>query len=123
MGAAPAATMTYAAPAATMTYGAPAITYGAPVTTYSAAPVEPVGAVTYAAPTATYGAPMSYSAPAQPGQAVYSISPERFQMIMAGQPLTQEEIMAMTGAGAAAAPMLGTVTGRSTAFQPAFQTG
>merc|ERR1712050_647738 len=111
--------MTYAAPAATMTYGAPAMTYGGPVTTYSAAPVEPVGAVTYAAPTATYGAPMTYAAPTQPGQPVYSISPERFQMIMAGQPLTQEEIMAMTGEGAAAAPMLGTVTGGSAAFQPA----
>merc|ERR1719356_1533845 len=96
-----------------MTYGAPAITYGAPVTTYSAAPVEPVGAVTYAAPTATYGTPMSHSAPAQPGQAVYSITPERFQMIMAGQPLTQEEIIAMTGGSAAASPALGTVTAGS----------
>merc|ERR1712190_686288 len=35
-----------------------------------------------------------------PGQAVYSISPERFQLILQGQPLTNEEIAAMTGAGA-----------------------
>merc|ERR1712083_348168 len=37
------------------------------------------------------------------GQPVYTISPERFQMILAGQPLTNEEIMAMTGQGGAPA--------------------
>merc|ERR1712194_425244 len=45
----------------------------------------------YAAPAMTYEAPMS-------GQPVYTISPERFQRIMAGEPLTNEEIAAMTGA-------------------------
>merc|ERR1712203_763238 len=33
---------------------------------------------------------------------VYTISPERFQLILQGQPLTNEEIMALTGGGAAA---------------------
>merc|ERR1712228_212185 len=56
--------------------------------------------MTYAAPTTT----MTYAAPAAtmmttPGQAVYSISPERFQLILQGQPLTNEEIAAMTGGG------------------------
>merc|ERR1712203_1082954 len=56
---------------------------------------------TYAAPTMTYAAaPQVYSAPAT-NQPVYTISPERFQLILAGQPLTNEEIMAMTGQGAA----------------------
>merc|ERR1712087_852273 len=54
--------------------------------------------VTYAAPmqTMTYGAPAGYSAPVG-GQPVYSISPERFQRIMAGEPLTNEEIAELTG--------------------------
>merc|ERR1711920_665451 len=68
------------------------------------APAEPVGqpiqTMTYAAPQMTYAAPQVYSAPAT-GQPVYTISPERFQLILAGQPLTNEEIMAMTGQGAA----------------------
>merc|ERR1712157_196509 len=46
--------------------------------------------MTYAA------APQVYSAPAA-NQPVYTISPERFQLILQGQPLTNEEIMAMTG--------------------------
>merc|ERR1712232_1174203 len=48
----------------------------------------------------TYAAPQVYSAPAT-NQPVYTTSPERFQLILAGQPLTNEEIMAMTGQGAA----------------------
>merc|ERR1711972_1195290 len=47
--------------------------------------------MTYAAPSATMMT--------TPGQAVYSISPERFQLILQGQPLTNEEIASMTGAG------------------------
>merc|ERR1711972_399340 len=71
----------------------------------------PVGSVTYAAPaeqvtyaapmqTMTYAAPATYSAP-MGGQPVYTISPERFQRIMAGEPLTNEEIAQMTGQAAA----------------------
>merc|ERR1740121_3537283 len=110
--------MTYAAP--TMTYAAPqagSVTYAAPQAgsvTYAAAPsatmmpgsvvygapAEPVGqpisTMTYGAPTMTYAAPQVYAAPAS-NQPVYTISPERFQLILAGQPLTNEEIMAMTG--------------------------
>merc|ERR1712039_261313 len=63
--------------------------------TYAAA--EPVGA-----PMMTYGAPATYAAPVS-GQPVYTISPERFQLILQGQPLTNEEIAAMTGQGASAA--------------------
>merc|ERR1711972_1008118 len=55
-----------------------------------------MGTMTYGAPTMTYAAPQVYSAPAA-NQPVYTISPERFQLILAGQPLTNEEIMAMTG--------------------------
>merc|ERR1712151_369662 len=40
------------------------------------------------------------------GQPVYTISPERFQLIMQGQPLTNEEIAAMTGGAQAAAPIM-----------------
>merc|ERR1719392_26166 len=79
-----------------MTYAAPA----AGSVTYAAA--EPAGSVTYAAPAMTYAAPASYSAPIG-GQPVYTISPERFQLILQGQPLTNEEIAAMTGQGASAA--------------------
>merc|ERR1712083_958078 len=50
----------------------------------------------------TYAAPAAYSAPIG-GQPVYTISPERFQLILQGQPLTNEEIAAMTGQGASAA--------------------
>merc|ERR1712087_971840 len=52
--------------------------------------------------TMTYAAPAAYSAPIG-GQPVYTISPERFQLILQGQPLTNEEIAAMTGQGASAA--------------------
>merc|ERR1712039_681910 len=45
---------------------------------------------------------MGYAAPVS-GQPVYTISPERFQLILQGQPLTNEEIAAMTGQGASAA--------------------
>merc|ERR1719476_547478 len=48
--------------------------------------------------TMTYAAPVA-TMMTTPGQAVYSISPERFQLILQGQPLTNEEIAAMTGAG------------------------
>merc|ERR1719446_829417 len=71
--------MTYGAPVNTLTYGAPAMTY--------------------AAPTMTYGAPMPVA-----GQ-TYTISPERFQLILQGQPLTTEEINAMTGGASAAVPV------------------
>merc|ERR1712187_693304 len=75
------------------------VTYGAPGVTYTA---EPVGTMTYSAPAAT-----TYAAPSG-GAPVYTISPERFQRIMAGEPLTQEEIAAMTaGAGASAALQTG----------------
>merc|ERR1712083_331172 len=50
----------------------------------------------------TYAAPATYSAPVG-GQPVYTISPERFQLILQGQPLTNEEIAAMTGQGASSA--------------------
>merc|ERR1712203_397050 len=62
----------------------------------------PAEQVTYAAPmqTMTYAAPAAYSAP-MGGQPVYTISPERFQRIMAGEPLTNEEIAQMTGQAAA----------------------
>merc|ERR1712190_26112 len=56
--------------------------------------------MTYAAP-ATYAAPMG-------GQPVYTISPERFQRIMAGEPLTNEEIAQMTGQGGSAAVPIAT---------------
>merc|ERR1719476_293718 len=44
----------------------------------------------------TYAAPQVYAAP-DANQPAYTISPERFQMILAGQPLTNEEIARMTG--------------------------
>jgi len=117
-------TVTYAAVAPAVTYAAaPSVTYAAPAAgsvvyaapqagsvTYAAA--EPMGSVTYAAPAEqmTYAAPMqtmTYAAPAASyaapmgGQPVYTISPERFQRIMAGEPLTNEEIAQMTGQSAA----------------------
>merc|ERR1712039_413474 len=55
--------------------------------------MQPMQTMTYAAP-ATYSQPMG-------GQPVYTISPERFQRIMAGEPLTNEEIAQMTGQAAA----------------------
>merc|ERR1712060_914000 len=60
------------------------------------------GSVTYAAPvsTMTYAAPQAYEAPVT-GQPVYTISPERFQRIMAGEPLTNDEIAQLTGQAAA----------------------
>merc|ERR1711972_233531 len=74
--------------------------------TYASA--EPVGApmMTYAAPAVTYGAPATYSAP-MAGQPTYTISPERFQLILQGQPLTPEEIAAMTGQAAAPVGTMG----------------
>jgi len=119
--------VTYAAP--TMTYAAPAggsVVYAAPQAgsvTYAAA--EPTGSVTYAAPgeqvtyaapmqTMTYAAPATYSGPVG-GQPVYTISPERFQRIMAGEPLTNEEIAQMTGQ--AAAP-IGTIAGGQSFAMP-----
>merc|ERR1740121_1193572 len=107
--------MTYAAPqAGSVTYAAPqagSVTYAAapsatmmPGSVVYGAPAEPVGqpisTMTYGAPTMTYAAPQMYAAPAS-NQPVYTISPERFQLILAGQPLTNEEIMAMTGQAAA----------------------
>merc|ERR1712039_823311 len=50
------------------------------------------------------------------GQPVYTISPERFQLIMQGQPLTPEEIAAMTGQGAAAP--VGTMAGGESFVMP-----
>merc|ERR1712061_647877 len=61
---------------------------------------QPVSTMTYAAPAVTYAAPQTYAAPI-PGQPTYTISPERFQLILQGQPLTAEEIAAMTGGAAA----------------------
>merc|ERR1712083_1256525 len=86
---------------------APVTTYAAPTAgsvTYAAAePVgQPISTMTYGAPTMTYAAPQTYAAPIG-GQPVYTISPERFQLILQGQPLTNEEIAAMTGQGASAA--------------------
>merc|ERR1711920_645974 len=69
--------------------------------------------MTYAAP-ATYAAPMS-------GQPTYTISPERFQLILQGQPLTNEEIAAMTGQGASAAVPVQTA-GASFAMPDMFST-
>merc|ERR1712083_463575 len=72
-----------------MTYAAPAMTYASPAEV-------------------TYAAPQMYEYAAAPagGQPTYTISPERFQLIMQGQPLTNEEIAAMTGAPQAAAPVM-----------------
>merc|ERR1712083_1035167 len=114
-------TVTYGAPAPSVTYAAPAagsVVYAAPQAgsvTYAAA--EPTGSVTYAAPmqTMTYAAPATYSAP-MGGQPVYTISPERFQRIMAGEPLTNEEIAEMTGQ--AAAPTVVTETVATTYAAP-----
>jgi len=116
---------TYAAPAeavSTMTYGAPQMTYAQPISTMTYA-AEPVG---QPMSTMTYGAPVTYAAAPMGNQPVYTISPERFQLIMQGQPLTPEEIAAMTGA--AAAPSMSTmvpgagvgmpIAAVSTAFEP-----
>merc|ERR1712137_553117 len=111
--------VTYAA-APSVTYAAPAagsVVYAAPQAgsvTYAAA--EPTQTMTYAAPTQTmtYAAPATYAAP-MGGQPVYTISPERFQRIMAGEPLTNEEIAQMTGQ--AAAP-IGTVAGGQSFAMP-----
>merc|ERR1712039_433935 len=65
--------------------------------------MQPMQTMTYAAP-ATYSQPMG-------GQPVYTISPERFQRIMAGEPLTNEEIAQMTWQ--AAAPMATQTGGQS----------
>merc|ERR1719356_2256864 len=77
--------------------------------------------MTYAAPTMTYGAPATYSAPIA-GQPTYTISPERFQLILQGQPLTAEEIAAMTGAaapvGTSAAVPIGTVGAQQSFVMP-----
>merc|ERR1712003_110854 len=91
-------------------------TYAAAEPTGSVTYAEPTGSVTYAAPmqTMTYAAPATYSAPVG-GQPVYTISPERFQRIMAGEPLTNEEIAQMTGQ--AAAPV-GTVAGGQSFAMP-----
>merc|ERR1712032_880027 len=102
--AAPAATYTQvaAAPTTSVVYSAPAgsVTYAAaPAGSVTYAPAEPTaGSVTYAAPmqTMTYAAPATYSMPVG-GQPTYTISPERFQLIMQGQPLTNEEIAQLTG--------------------------
>jgi len=97
-----------AAPSATIMPAAGSVTYAAapsatmmPGSVVYGAPVEPVGqpiqTMTYAAPTMTYAAaPQVYYEQAA-NQPVYTISPERFQLILAGQPLTNEEIIAMTG--------------------------
>merc|ERR1712039_636773 len=53
---------------------------------------------------------MGYAAPIG-GQPTYTISPERFQLILQGQPLTNEEIAAMTGQGASAAVPVQTTGG------------
>merc|ERR1711972_461762 len=74
--------------------------------------------MTYAAPAMTYAAPPTYAAPVS-GQPVYTISPERFQLILQGQPLTNEEIAAMTGQGASAAVPVQT-TGASFAMPDMF---
>lgn len=102
----PASSVTYAAPpaayttvrSATVMPAAGSVTYAAaPSATFAPGSVSmPAGSVTYGAPAMTYAAPATYSAPA-PAQTLYTITPERFKLIMAGQPLTQEEIMAMTG--------------------------
>merc|ERR1719401_3278674 len=62
---------------------------------------------------------MTYAAPAPVGgQPVYTISPERFQRIMAGEPLTNEEIAQMTGQ--AAAPIATQAGGQSFAMPDMF---
>merc|ERR1711870_24565 len=83
------------------------------------APAEPVGSVTYAAPTQTmtYAAPTTHTVP-MGGQPIYTISPERFQRIMAGEPLTNEEIAQMTGQ--AAAPIATQAGGQSFAMPDMF---
>merc|ERR1719223_1673686 len=71
----------------------------------------PMQTMTYAAPAASYAAPMG-------GQPVYTISPERFQRIMAGEPLTNEEIAQMTGQ--VAAPIATQAGGQSFAMPDMF---
>merc|ERR1712039_678209 len=66
------------------------VVYEATQLTYAAEPTgQPVGSVV-----TMHAVPMANSPIYQP---VYNISPERFQLIMQGQPLTQEEISALTG--------------------------
>merc|ERR1712203_429389 len=48
----------------------------------------------------------------------YTISPERFQRIMAGEPLTNEEIVQMTGQGGSAAVPIGTQAGGQSFVMP-----
>merc|ERR1719203_1452199 len=103
-------------PSATMMPAAGSVTYAASPT---ATMIQPM---TYGAPTMTYAAPSTYAAPVS-GQPVYTISPERFQLIMAGQPLTNEEIMAMTGQAPAGAPALGTQMGGSMVMPTQSQAG
>lgn len=117
---APTSSVVYAAPpTGSVTYAAaPAVTYGAGSVTY--APAEPTGSVTYAAApiqTMTYASPATYTTPIG-GQPTYHISPERFQLIMQGQPLTNEEIAQLTGQ-AQAAP-IGTQGGASFAMPDMF---
>merc|ERR1711870_213674 len=83
------------------------------------APAEPADQITYAAPTQTmtYAAPTTHAVP-MGGQPIYTISPERFQRIMAGEPLTNEEIAQMTGQ--AAAPIATQAGGQSLAMPDMF---
>merc|ERR1712039_651326 len=86
----------------------------AAVTTYAAAPIATASGVIAAGGSSFIQAPtvQTYSAP-MCGQPVYDISPERFQRIMAGEPLTNEEIAQMIGGGSA---VMQTVVGGSAAF-------
>merc|ERR1712190_34380 len=82
--------------------------------------------MTYAGLALTYGAPATYSAP-MAGQPTYTISPERFQLILQGQPLTAEEIAAMTvqaaaPVGTSAAVPVGTMGGQSFVMPDMFST-
>merc|ERR1712039_220486 len=63
--------------------------------TYAAAPIQ----------TMTYASPATYTTPIG-GQPTYHISPERFQLIMQGQPLTNEEIAQLTGSPQPSAPVM-----------------
>merc|ERR1712060_220809 len=59
------------------------------------------------------GSTMAYGAPVVE-QPVDTISPERFQRIMAGQPLTNEEIAELTGAGPAVVTEYGALAATET---------
>merc|ERR1712113_1117493 len=75
-----------------------AVVYEALPVVYAAELVgQPVGTV-------LYGSPISYASAPMVNQPVYNISPERFQLIMQGQPLTQDEIAALTGSVLETAP-------------------